>query len=146
MADHILKVGHLGAKRRQHLQSCMTLVRHTGDECLEDRREQHLNSAGRHMAEEGEIAQDVKGHGRAPHRALARQLPLPAIYRPAVTTPLRPTLPSVAVSGCIALTPHSITTPLRPPLPSVAASVCMPSRPTLMACNACHHSHHLHFL
>lgn len=68
-----------------HLQSCMTLYRHTRGECLEDRRA-HLNSAGRHMAEEGEIAKDIKGHGRAPHRALTRQLPLPSVYRPAMTT------------------------------------------------------------
>ena len=31
------------------------------------------------MAQEGQVAQHVHGHGRAPHGALARQPPLPAV-------------------------------------------------------------------
>ena len=40
----------------------------------------HLNSPLGHMTQEGQVAQDIKGHGRAPDGALARQAPLPVIY------------------------------------------------------------------
>ena len=40
---------------------------------------EHLNGALGHVAQEGEVAQHVEGHGRTPDRALARQAPLPVI-------------------------------------------------------------------
>ena len=40
---------------------------------------EHLDGALGHVAQEGEVAQDVEGHGRAPDGALARQAPLPVV-------------------------------------------------------------------
>ena len=45
----------------------------------------HLNGPLGHVAEEGQVAQDVKGHGRAPNGALTRQAPLSVVYRTAVS-------------------------------------------------------------
>ena len=44
-----------------------------------------LNSALGYVAQEGQIAQDVERHGRPPDGPLARQAPLPVVYRTAVT-------------------------------------------------------------
>ena len=53
------------------------------DRCLDSANEQqsgeHLDGALGHMAQEGEVAQNVKGHGRAPDGAFARQAPLPVV-------------------------------------------------------------------
>ena len=43
----------------------------------------HLNSPLGHMTQEGQVAQNVERHGCAPDGALARQAPLPVIYRTA---------------------------------------------------------------
>ena len=43
----------------------------------------YLYSPLGNMTQEGQVAQNIEGHGCAPNWALARQAPLPIIYRTA---------------------------------------------------------------